>query len=163
MIIIDVIKEEIEEGTLWAMLFADDLVLCDPDREMMELRLERWRECMENNGIKVSTAKTEHLQTTGYTDPVRMKRYMETEMVNLPTVQSFKYLGSTIDSEGGASKDVDNRVAKAWSKWRELSGVICDKKMPTKLKLLIYQTVIRPTFFHGQCQSRMKSVWQQQR
>ena len=89
---------------------------------------------MEKNGLKVSRAKTEHLQTTWDTDPVRMKRYMETEMVNLPTVQSFKYLGSTIDRRGGASKDVDNRVAKAWSKWRELSGVICDKKIPTKIE-----------------------------
>ena len=44
---------------------------------------------MEKNGLKVSRAKTEHLQTTGDTDPVRMMRYMETEM---PTVQSFKYL-----------------------------------------------------------------------
>ena len=47
---------------------------------------------MEKNGLKVSRAKTEHLQTTGDTDPVRMKRYMETEMVNLPTVQSFKQI-----------------------------------------------------------------------
>ena len=39
--IIDVITEEIDEGTPWAMLFADDLVLCDPDREMMEQRLVR--------------------------------------------------------------------------------------------------------------------------
>ena len=107
------ITEEFEEGTPWAMLFADDLVLCDPDREMMELRLERWRECMENNGLKLSRAKTEHLQTPG----VRMKRYMETEMVNLPTVQSFKCLGSTIGRGGGASKDVENTVTHAWSKW----------------------------------------------
>ena len=114
------------------MLFADDLVFCDPDGEMMELRLEKWRECMEKNGLKVSRANTEHQQITGDTDPVRMKRYMETVMVNMPTVQSFKYLGSTID-RGGASKGEDNRVTKAWSKWRELSGVICDKKtIPTK-------------------------------
>ena len=32
LIIIDAIMEDIEEGTLWEMLFADDLVLCDPDR-----------------------------------------------------------------------------------------------------------------------------------
>ena len=51
VIIIDVITEEIDEGTPWAMLFADDLVLCDPDRQMMEVRLERWRECMEKNGL----------------------------------------------------------------------------------------------------------------
>ena len=44
---------------------------------------------------------------------------------------------------------VENRVAKAWSKWRELGGVICDKKVPTKLKVLIYQTVIRPTLLYG--------------
>ena len=161
MIIIDVITEEIEEGTPWAMLFADDLVLCDPDREMMELRLERWRECMEKNGLKVSRAKTEHLQTTGDTDPVKMKRYMDTEMVNLPTVQSFKYLGSTID-RGGASKDVDNRVTKAWSKWRELSGVICDKKIPKKLKIVIYQTVIRPTLLYG-CETWPMSVKDEKR
>ena len=80
--------------------------------------------------IKVSRAKTEHLQTTGDADPTRMERYMETEIVNLPTVQSFKYLGSTIDRGGGVSKDVPSRVAKAWSKWRDFSGVICDKKIP---------------------------------
>ena len=71
---------------------------------------------MKNNGLKVSRAKTEHLQTTGGTDPVMMKRYMDTEIVNLQTIQSFKYLGSTIDRGGGASKEVDNRVTKAWSK-----------------------------------------------
>ena len=92
VIMIDVITEEIDEGTPRAMLFADDLVLCDPDRQMMEVRLERWRECMEKNARKASRAKTEHLQTTEETDPVGMKKYMETEVVNLPTVQSFKYL-----------------------------------------------------------------------
>ena len=95
--------------------------------------------------------------TTEETDPVGMKSYMETEMVNLPTVQSFKYIGSTIDRRGGASKDVENRVAKAWSKWRELSGVICDKKVPTKLKILIYQTVIQPTLLYG-CETWPMSV-----
>ena len=33
-------------------------ILCDHDREMMELILERWIECMEKNRIKVSRAKT---------------------------------------------------------------------------------------------------------
>ena len=55
-------------------------------------------------------------------------------MVNLPTIQSFKYFGSTIDRGGGAGKYVDNRVTKAWAKWRELSGVICDKEMPNKIE-----------------------------
>ena len=107
---------------------------------------------MANNGLKVSRAKTEHLQTTGDTDPIRMKSYMETEMVSLPTVQSFKYLGSTIDRIGGASRDVKSRLLKSWSKWRDLSLVICDKKVPTKRKLLIFMNLIRPTWLNG-CKS----------
>ena len=31
---------------------------------------------MEKNVLKVNRAKTEHLQTTGDTGPVRMKRYI---------------------------------------------------------------------------------------
>ena len=85
---------------------------------------------------------------------------MDIERINLPTVQSFKYIGSTIDR--GASKDVDNRVTKAWSKWRELGGVICDKKIPTKLKLLIDQTVIRPTLLYG-CETWPMSVKDEKR
>ena len=65
VIIIDVITEDIEDGTPWAMLFPDDLILCDPGREIMELRLERWGECMEKNGVKISRAKTEQRQTKG--------------------------------------------------------------------------------------------------
>ena len=70
MIIIDVITEEIGEGTPRAMLFADDLVLCDPDREMIE-RMTVWTRM---GLIKGSKAKTEHIQTTWGTAPVRTKR-----------------------------------------------------------------------------------------
>ena len=57
---------------------------------------------------------------------------------------------------------MENRVAKAWSKWRELSGVICDKKVPTKLKILIYQSVIRPTLLYG-CETWPMSVKDERR
>ena len=42
---------------------------------------------MGKNGLKVSTMKTEHLQTTGDTYPVRMKRYTETATVNKAVLQ----------------------------------------------------------------------------
>ena len=50
-------------------------------------------------------------------------------------------------------------MAKAWSKWRELSGVMCDKKVPTKMKL---QTVIRPTLLYG-CETWPMSVKDEKR
>ena len=54
----------------------------------------------------------------------------------------FKYLGSMFAAEGGSETDVNNRVKVAWAKWREVSGVMCDKKMPIKLKDKIYKTIV---------------------
>ena len=61
----------------------------------------------------------------------------------------FCYLGVTISEEGGSEEAVRARVSAAWGKWRDQSGVISDKKMPRKLKMKLYMTVIRPVLLHG--------------
>ena len=48
---------------------------------------------------------------------------------------------------GGCEADIEGRVPAAWRKWREVAGVVCDKKMPIKLKVKIHSTVIRPVLF----------------
>jgi len=77
ILVLDVITEEIEEEAPWAMLFADDLVLCDESSDRIEERLENWRGCLEDAGLKVSRAKTEHLPPLGSTTKIRMKKYDE--------------------------------------------------------------------------------------
>lgn len=149
IIIMDVITEDIDEDTPWAMLFADDLVLCDSSREHLEMRLEVWRERMESVGLKLSRSKTEYLPPIGEDDYIRMKKYNSDETEVLPRCTQFKYLGTTIHQEGGCRKEVELRISKAWNKWRELSGVLCDRKMPSNLKVLIYKTAIRPALTYG--------------
>ena len=46
----------------------------------------------------------------------------------------FKYLGVAISEKGGSEETVRTRVSAAWDKWRDLSGVIRDKKMPRNFK-----------------------------
>ena len=67
----------------------------------------------------------------------------------LPSVNSFKYLGSVIYGSGWCEKDVDGRIKVARSRWRDLSGVIYDKKVPMKLKSKLYKTVVRPATVYG--------------
>ena len=78
-----------------------------------------------------------------------MKEYDQESLTELPTTTAFKYLGTTIDQEGGCGKEVTKRIAKAWDRWRELTGVLCDRKIPTNLKVLWYKTAIRPTLIYG--------------
>jgi hypothetical protein len=52
----------------------------------------------------------------------------------LKQTDSFKYLGTEL------SKNL---------KWREVTGIIFDKKIPRKLKCKIYKTIIRPVLMYG--------------
>ena len=39
-----------------------------------------------------------------------------------------------------------------WDRWRDFTGVLCDKKVPTKLKVLHYKTSIKQTLMYA-CES----------
>ncbi|VDO22419.1 unnamed protein product [Heligmosomoides polygyrus] len=45
--------------------------------------------------------------------------------------------------------EVNSRVSVAWSKWRSLTGVLCDRKIPEHLKSKIYRAVVWPVAMYG--------------
>ena len=62
IIIMDVLASSIQRDPPWAMLFADDLVICEESRLEVEQQLHRWREVLEENGLILSRKKTEYLR-----------------------------------------------------------------------------------------------------
>ena len=46
-------------------------------------------------------------------------------------------------------EDASPRIKAGWMKWRKASGVLCDKKVPQKLKDKFYRTSIRPAMLYG--------------
>ena len=120
------------------MLFVDDLVLCENTRKEAEEQLEFWRKAIENNGLRISRSKTEYLPPSSSQDSTVK---LGGEEIN--NVTTFKYIGSMFDAEGGSTTYCKNRVRLAWNKWREVTGVICDKKVPVKLKRKIFKTVVK--------------------
>ncbi|KAL5138398.1 Craniofacial development protein 2 [Glycine soja] len=67
----------------------------------------------------------------------------------IPQVTRFKYLGSVIQDDGEIEGDVNHRIQAGWMKWRKASGVLCDAKVPIKLKGKFYRTAIRPAILYG--------------
>ena len=141
--VMDVISQEVGREPPYAMLFADDLVLCENTREEAEEQLELWRKPIGNMGLRVSRSKTEYLPPSSCHDKVKL------DGEEIKNVTTFKYIGSMFDAEGGTTTDCKKRVRVAWNKWREVTGVIYDKKVPVKLKHKIYKTVIKPTMTYG--------------
>ncbi|AQK40494.1 La-related protein 6B [Zea mays] len=62
---------------------------------------------------------------------------------------TFHYLGSMLQRDGDIDEDVSHRIKAGWMKWRQASGVICDKRVPQKLKGKFYRTTIRPAMLYG--------------
>ena len=112
----------------------------------MQRRWLDWQIGMESKGLKVNIGKTEVMVSSRRGTKANIK---DSQGTSLRQVNKFKYLGVTISEEGGSEEAVRARVSAAWGKWRDLSGVISDKKMPRKLKIKLYMTVIRPVLLYG--------------
>ena len=52
-------------------------------------------------------------------------------------------LGTSIEEEGGMETEIAKRVGAGWMNWKKCSGVLCDKRMPVKLKGKVYRTVVK--------------------
>jgi hypothetical protein len=67
----------------------------------------------------------------------------------VPKKDIFRYLGSMLQKDGDIDEDVSHRIKTDWLKWRQASGVLCDRRVPVKLKGKFYRTVIRPAMLYG--------------
>ncbi|KAL6508390.1 hypothetical protein OROHE_021932 [Orobanche hederae] len=77
----------------------------------------------------------------------------------VPRTDKFKYLGSIIQKEGEFEDDVTHRIKAGWLRWRAATGVLCDKKVPLKLKGKFYRSAIRPAMLYGsECWAMKKSL-----
>ena len=127
------------------MLFADDIVIFEETREEVERRLESWRYALERRGMKVSRSKTEYLCINGEDDNKTVKM----DDTKVPRVKEFKCLGLTVQESGSCEREVKKRVQAGWNGWRRVSGVICDRRLPARVKGKVYSSVVRPAMVYG--------------
>uniref|UniRef100_A0A1B0CS40 Putative rna-directed dna polymerase from mobile element jockey-like diaphorina citri n=1 Tax=Lutzomyia longipalpis TaxID=7200 RepID=A0A1B0CS40_LUTLO len=156
-IVMDYLTSEVQTQAPWTLLYADDVVLVDTDKDLLQGRLNEWMRRLEGRGLKISRTKTEHMYLN-FADTDDDGGSLILDGQNLPRTEKFKYLGSVLSKDGSADADVGHRVSVGWMKWKQFTGVLCDRKMPPKLKGKLYQTVIRPSMLYGsECRSATKA------
>ena len=68
---------------------------------------------------------------------------------NVKRVKNFKYLGSTLSSNGRCEEEVRRRIQAGWMSWKKVSGVLCDRKLSARVKGEMYKSVVRPAMLYG--------------
>ncbi|KAK3557502.1 hypothetical protein QTP70_028318, partial [Hemibagrus guttatus] len=144
-IVMDQLSEEVRQESPWTMMFADDIVICSESREQVEENLERWRFALERRGMKVSRSKTEYMCVNEREGSGTVRLQGE----EVKKVQEFKYLGSTVQSNGECGKEVKKRVQAGWNGWRKVWGVLCERKISARIKGKVYRTVVRAAMLYG--------------
>ena len=66
----------------------------------------------------------------------------------MPRVKEFKYLRLTVQESGSCEREVKKRVQTGCNRWRKVSGVICDRKLPARVKGKD-SSVVRPAMVYG--------------
>ncbi|XP_048353798.1 uncharacterized protein LOC125433337 [Sphaerodactylus townsendi] len=99
---------------------------------------------LSENGLQLNIPRTEYLQCGSQT-----RTTIQINGQTLKKATQFKYLGSLVSMDGDTMPDIWSRINSAWLKWRQTTGILCDSKMPEKLKAKIYTTVVRPVALYG--------------
>ena len=129
LLVIDWIMRTTTEGkkngiqwTLWTQLedldFADDLALLSHNHDQMQSKTTRLAATSERTGLKINRGKSKVMRiNTTNENPITVGGEQ------LEEVDSFTYLGSVIDKEGGTDVDVRARIGKARAAFNMLGNI----------------------------------------
>ena len=144
-VVMDQLTKGIRREAPWTMMFADDIVLTSECKAQLESDLECWRHALESRGLRISRTKTEYLcgNKKDVQSPIKLNG------TDVPETDDFKYLGSTIQSNGECGREIKKRVQAGWYSWRRMSSLLCDRRISARLKGKIHRTVVRPAMMYG--------------
>ncbi|EYC17012.1 hypothetical protein Y032_0032g2617 [Ancylostoma ceylanicum] len=115
-------------------------MLAAETREELQAEVQLWGDRLQRYGLRLNIEKTEYMECVPRIEdgPICV------DGNDLKKVDCFKYLGSRIASTGDILPDALGRANATWMNWRTTTGILCDKKMPIRLKSKVYRTVVRP-------------------
>nr|KAG5685489.1 hypothetical protein BaRGS_003382 [Batillaria attramentaria] len=136
------------QWTLWTQLddldFADDLALLSHSHSQMQDMTTCLEATSAGTGLKINRRKTElmKINTTANT-PVTVGGE------SIREVESFVYLGSVVDGQGGTDRDVTARIGKARAAMVMLKNIWASKVVSIRTKLRIFNSNVKSVLLYG--------------
>ena len=124
--------------------FADDIALLSHNRQQMQEKTDTLDRTAKSLGLKINKKKTKVLRIkTTNNRPVTVGEE------ELEDVDTFTYLGSTINKEGGVEEDVRQRIQKARQAFLGLGKVWASKIIREKTKIRIFNSNVKAVLLYG--------------
>ena len=120
----------INDDYLTSLHFADDQVVIAQDAYDLEYMIKRLYQEYSNWGLSVSLRKTEYLVTNSDS----LFQVLINDDVAIKQVDSFKYLGATIDRNGLGTKEIEARIVQSKKIIGCLNSLWWDKNISKKKK-----------------------------
>ena len=136
------------QWTPWLQLddldFADNLALLSHTHRQMQEKTNSVKDSSAQVGLRINRGKTKVLRiNTTTTEPVRLDDDL------LEEVNSFTYLGSVVDIQGGTEADVKARIGKARAVFLQLKNVWSSKDLTLQTKIKIFNSNVKPVLLYG--------------
>ncbi|CAH8493033.1 unnamed protein product [Schistosoma haematobium] len=123
---------------------ADDLALLSHTHEQMQMKTASVAAVSASVGLSIHKGKPKVLKFKAEnSDPITL------DGETLEDVESFTYLGSIIDEQGGSDADVKARIGKAMVAFLQLKNIWDSKQLSTNVKVRIFNTNVKTVLLYG--------------
>lgn len=138
-------------GIQWTMMsqledldFADDLALLSHNHQQMQEKTTKLETVSQQLGLTIHGEKTKIMRlNAGSRDPILLRGSP------LKEVDTFTYLGSVVNIQGGTDEDVKVRIQKARSAFAILKNIWSSRMIRNKTKIMIFNSNVKSVLLYG--------------
>ena len=136
-----------EEWKVEWLMFADDTVLLGDSEEKLNRLVQEFGSVCQRRKLTVNEGKSKVMRVgkNGEVNEVNVNmndRRME-------EVETYRYLGVDVSSEGGMEEEVNHRITEARKAWGALKDVWKKRHISNEAKVGMYEGIIEPTLLYG--------------
>ncbi|KAI8484820.1 hypothetical protein Bbelb_374170 [Branchiostoma belcheri] len=112
---------------------------------ILEDVMTKWDDGLNEKGLKLSYDKTEYMAV----GKDLVTRDLDVNGHAIKPVDTFTYLGSTVNNAATIDTEINNRIAKFSKNTGALYPLLRDRNIPTDVRVHIYTSILKPILTYG--------------
>ena len=128
--------------------YADDQAIIATSQRELEIMLQRVSRVGEQNGMRINVGKTKVMKIGK--EETRLNITLNGQQ--LEQINSFKYLGAIVNSEGNTIEEIRKRIGMGKEAYTKMRGLLNAKKIPISLRIRFAKCYVWSIVLYG-CES----------